>query len=192
MKLRFTAAIILFVTLLIFADTNVTQASWSSMNSGFAVTTNYHGLDVPFYEDVNATAGTDDSEVLEVEFLWKNPDDEIVWSETQGLSWITTPAVPENVPQEVKDWAEMNPGVNVGYAQSTYGDMDAPGWWTIQAIFHGPTGPKGQDQTKIKASSFFVIDEVPFGTIVVLLIPFGFLGIYAIKRKHSIPIDARA
>lgn len=36
---------------------------------------------------------------------------------------------------------------------------------------------------------FFVVDEVPFGTIVILLIPFGFLGIYAIKRKRNIPID---
>ena len=31
----------------------------------------------------------------------------------------------------------------------------------------------------------FVVDEVPLGTIAALLIPFAFLSIYAIKRKHK-------
>ena len=189
MKLRFAIFIILFVSVLIFSNTNVAQAGWNAINSGYAVTTNYHGLDVPLGEEVVATAGTTDHDVTQVEFKWLNPDEEEIHSETHELSWSSTP--PANVPQKVIDWAQNNPGVEVGYAQSTLesDSVDVIGWFTVKAIFHGPTGPKGQDHDRFKATSFFYIDEVPFGPIVILLISFGFLGLYAIKRKRYVPID---
>ena len=192
MKLRFAVFVILFASLFIFSNTNVAQAGWNAINSGYAVTTNYHGLDAPLGEEIVATAGTTDHDVTQVEFIWLDPDEEEIHSETLGLSWPPTP--PASVPQEVIDWAQNNPGVEVGYAQSTLesDSVAVIGWFTVKAIFHGPTGPKGQDHDRFKATSFFYIDEVPFGTIVILLIPFGFLGFYAIKRKRNIAIDARA
>jgi len=179
----------LFASLLIFTNTNVAQAGWNSINSGYAVTTNYHGLDVPPYEDVTATAGTTDIGVYMVEFIWTDPDGNEISRKVWG-PFSTT--VPDDAPQEVKDWDDENPGTTVYYAQDTYENVEIPGWWSVRAKFHGATLPNSQDSTRFKASSLFVVDEVPFGTIVILLIPFGFLGIYAIKRKHSIPIDARA
>jgi len=57
------------------------------------------------------------------------------------------------------------------------------GDWTVKVTFYDATGPKGQEQTKFRATSFFVIDELPLGTIVTLLIPIGFLSFVAIKKK---------
>ena len=40
-------------------------------------------------------------------------------------------------------------------------------------------------RTKFRATSFFVVDELPLGTIVTLAIPFGFLSFVAIKKKAN-------
>jgi hypothetical protein len=49
--------------------------------------------------------------------------------------------------------------------------------------FYDAAGHKCHDQTKFRATSFFVIDEVPLGTIVTLVLPLGFLSFVAIKKK---------
>ena len=90
--------------------------------------------------------------------------------EETTLVLYTTPDYPPNAPQEVKNWAANHHGIKVWYAQDSH-IPDQVGDWTVKVTFYGATGPKCQDQTKFRATSFFVIDEVPFGTIVTLLIP---------------------
>lgn len=181
-KFRFVAVVILFLSILILANTNSVQADWNAMNSGYAVTTDYHGQDVPISAPVTATAGTTNPAVT-VNFTWLRPDG------TKRSSVIVTTLSPQipttNVPQELTDY--FNDGRNsttVYFAQNAT-TADQAGWWTVKAEFIGVTGPQNKDQTKFRATSFFYIDEVPFGTIVTLLIPFGFLSIYAIKKKHN-------
>ena len=193
MKLRFTVAAILFATVLVFANTNIAQAQWPAISSGYAVTTNWHGQEVPLGESVTAWAGTTHSEVENVEFLWIAPDEETVvwdpWIEVFGP--YTTPAVPDGVPQEIIDWAEDHLGVDIWYAQNTQ-TPDVLGDWGVQALFHAGSGKiKGQDSTivAIRASSINAVPEVPFGTIAISLSMFVILGVFAIKRKRGLSLE---
>jgi len=201
MKFRFALLVVLFVSLILFANTNVAQAQWAAISSGYGVTTNVHGLIVSPTQPLTAWAGTTDHSVSTVQFQWIDPDGNSVaaWHQNVDISsatWYTTSDVPPDadLPQEIIDWADANPGVKIRYAKS---DTHIPedeydgtiiGDWTVKVYFHGAGGKiqcKDEATVAIRATSF-VIDEVPFGTIVALLIPFGFLSIYAMKKKRSI------
>lgn len=191
MKLRFAVAAILLAGLLVFASTNIAQAQWPAISSGYAVTTNWHGQDVPLGEDVFAVAGTTDIEVQKVEFIWLDPGGMVRNQNTVDVFGpYTTPSVPAGVPQEISDWAYENPGVTIWYANDTYTDPDIIGDWAVKAHFHDPTDPvkslkgKNSDTIAIRATSFNVIPEVPFGTITILLSMFGTLGAFILKRKR--------
>ena len=193
MKLRFAVATMLFATLLVFANTNIAQAQWPAISSGYAVTTNWHGEDVLIGESVTAFAGTTDSNVTQVEFRWLDPDGNPIWegdlTTVDVFGPYTTPEVPDGVPQKIIDWANDNPGVTIWYANDTR-TPDVLGDWGVQAFFFDTTDPekslrgKNSDIIAIRATSINVVPEVPFGTIVILLSMFGALGVFAIKRKH--------
>jgi len=191
MKFRFALVIVLFASLLLFANTNVAQAQWSAINSGpnhpgYAVTTDAHGEQVPEGATVTAWAGTTDDSVDEVIFTWLDPDKNPEVTDDIMVGWFEAPSVPDDVPDEIWNWAHkpQNDGILVLYFNAT-NIADKEGSWTVKAQFHDSVSASG----KFKATSLFAVDEVPLGTIVVLLIPFGFLGFYAIKRKRNLSID---
>jgi len=196
MKFRFALVIVLFASLILFANTNVAQAQWSAINSkqGCAVTTNVHGQTVAPSQEVTAWAGTINPAVKSVELTWKDPNGETAWNDWPLLIEYTTSNIPGNVPQEIKSWADaQNPVISVWLASSSHTPEDHPdpdgqiiGDWTVKAHFSstGSLQATQEDRVAIRATSL-VVDEVPFGTIVILLIPFGFLSVYAIKRKHN-------
>jgi len=190
MKLRFAVAAILFTILLILASANIAQAQWPALASGYAVTTNWHGKDVPIGQSVTAWAGTTDSAVKTVEFKWLDPSGNVVIIPPPRVSVFgpyTTPNHPSNVPQEIVDWSNKYPGVTVWYANNTQ-TLNILGDWGVQAIFHDSgkiMKGKNSDIVRIRATSFNVVPEVPFGTIVILLSMFGALGIFAVKRKQG-------
>lgn len=195
MKIGLFTAVLLFMIMTI-AALNIAYANqvggWSPIKeTGYAVTSNWFGIDVPLYENVVATAGTTDPDVIKVEFIWHDPGDNPVWDENVTVSGpLTAPDVPPNVPDEVVTWATGNPGVKYWYAQSTH-SPDVLGDWGVQAIFHNATKPKGNSQVNIviRSTSINVIPEVPLGTIGVIIAMFGAFGLFAIrKRKISIPI----
>ena len=107
---------------------------------------------------------------------------------SQKTNWAialhVTPNCPTDSPPEIIDWALDNPNTDVWYATDTHTPTQV-GDWTVKVTFYDATGSKCQDQTKFKATSFFVVDEVPLGTIVTLAIPFGFLSFVAIKKKRT-------
>ena len=182
MKLRFIVSVSLLTILLIISTVNTVQASWNAINSGQgAVTTNFHGINVPIGETVVATAGTTNNQINEVTFHWVDPYGNWVRNETTALS-LGIPL--QDIPTEVSDWAEDNDGTPVWCAQDSY-DPDSVGDWTVKITLHYITGEECEEETKFKATSFFVVDEVPLGTIVTLAIPFGFLGFVAIKKKRT-------
>ena len=197
MKLRFAITAILLGSLLAFASINTAQAQWPAISSGYAVTTNWHGEDVPIGESVTAVAGTTDSEVEEVEFRWLDPDGNPVWegdlTTVPVFGPYTTPNVPPGVisagVQKIIDWAYDNPGVTIWYANDTK-TPDVLGDWGVQAFFIDGSNPdkslrgKNSDIIAIRATSLNVVPEVPFGTIAILLSMFGALGVFAMKRKH--------
>lgn len=66
------------------------------------------------------------------------------------------------------------------------------GDWGVQALFLGPDGklqgPNPYPIVKIRAISYHVVPEVPFGTAITILCMLGALGVVAIaKRKTAIP-----
>jgi hypothetical protein len=75
-------ALILIALIVLISSTftmvvNATTPNEGSLSSGYAVTSNWHGTDVPFGAQVIVTAMTTNSRVDEVRFIWKNPTDKV-------------------------------------------------------------------------------------------------------------------
>jgi len=160
-KVYLFALLVLGLTVLACID--IAKAQWSAINSGYAVTTNWHKIDVPLGQTVVATAGTTDSDVTHVEFIWRDSSNSIVWDENITISGpLTTPVVPPDVPQEVIKWAQDNSNTEYWYAQSRH-IPNATGKWSVQAIFHNVTKPKGKSSVnfEIRSASFNVIPDAP-------------------------------
>lgn len=163
--------IILILLVIFLAAAGVVKAQWSAINSGYAVTTNYHGIEVPPGTLVTATAGTTDTNVKNVTFLWKSPD--------------KTVAYEEDVP--VTSNGSTYEGKPIYYAQSSY-RPDVLGDWGVQALFIGEGGTQKanhDDVVKIRATSFNTIPDLPVvgtaGALVSML--FG-LGLFLHKKKQ--------
>lgn len=169
MRLRFAVVILLIVSVLFIANTNVAQAGWNSINSGYAVTTDWHGEEVPIGTTVKATAGTTNDNVYKIEIYW--------YDQNQALMHISV-----IYPQ----WGTVY-GTYCKYANATY-TPDTVGDWTVQAIFRAPGGHiRGADEdiVAIRASSFFEVPEVPFGTIAIVLGMIGALGVSRLRTKKE-------
>jgi len=178
--------------ILFLANANIAQAQWPAMSSGYAVTTNWHGIDVPIGEDILAIAGTTDDAVDNVTFKWLDPGGTVRREFDVDISiGYETPIVPSGVPQDIADWADNNQGIIVYYAQDTYEDPDMIGDWAVQAYFNDEDDPiktlrgKNSDIIAIRATSFNVVPEVPFGTIVISLSMFGTLSAFILKKRHN-------
>lgn len=144
----------------------------TAINSGYAVTTDWHGEMVPFGEPVTAWAGTTNLNVEEVKFRWLFPN---------GSEFLIVP-VTSYVDEE---WN----GLTVREFNNTQ-TLNVIGDWGVQGVFYDDEGqgqgpiPAQPYPVGIRARSFFHIPEVYLGTIVTLLAMFGALGIIAIKKKR--------
>jgi len=195
MKLQLSVAIVFLVSVALFASVNVAQAQWPAITNGYAVTTNWHGSDIPFGQSVVVTAGTTDSQVKRVEFVWHYPNGSVAFDENVTVSGpLVTPAHPPDVPEELVDWANQHDGsdpiypkITYWYAQSTY-MPNVLGDWGVQALFRDSGNiRKGQGNQiiKIRATSFNAVPEMQFGTIAILVSMFGALGVFALKKKRT-------
>lgn len=196
MKLPYAIVAALLTSFLLLAGVNLADAQWEALGSGFAVTTNYHGIDVPLGQPVTATAGwapalapeqLREIVVHEVEFVWHYPDGTVAMSATVPVSGpIVAPGVPPApIPPEISKWAQDNPGITYWYAQNAQ-IPTAAGDWGVQAIFHDTVRicGKNSDTVRIRSTSFNMVPEVPFGTAAILLSWIGILGIFAVRKKH--------
>lgn len=141
----------------------------SSLNSGYGVTTDWHGELVLAGSPINATAYTTDLNVTKVEFIWKDPDENVIW----------------DVNVTVQPDGQYN-GDDVLWANNSQTIYEPLGDWGIQAFFYDEWGHiRGQDSdiVAIRATSFEAVPEVPFGTIATILAFFGALATYVVKSK---------
>lgn len=153
---------------------NTVYAPEESLGSGYAVTSNWHGIDVPPGSNVIVTAMTTDNTVYQVTFLWKNPAGHTVAAWTEVVT----------VYQDGSTYGSMP----ISYAQSANSPVD-PGDWGVQALFQSPDGTTKQqidEVIAIRATSFFVIPEIPIigtaGAAIAMLLG---LGLFATRRKKQ-------
>ena len=170
-KVYATVAILLAGIFL--AAISVANAQWSAISSGYAITTDYHGIDVPLGALVTATAGTTDANVTSVTFLWHYPDNETVAYEVNTQVWSN---------------GSTYDGKLIYYANSSY-IPDVLGDWGVQALFIGEGGTKKanhNDVIRIRSTSLNTIPDVPIvgtaGAIVAMLLG---LGLFLHKRKRQ-------
>jgi len=185
---RLVALVVLFMFLFIaLILVNFSYAQWSAISSGYAVTTNWHGEEVPLGESVTAWAGTNNSDVYQVRFLWKNSTGHVVFNETDtSLVNYTTPNVPPGAPDEIVKWANDHPGYEIWYANNTQ-IPNSIGNWSVQVFFYAPGGHlkgKCSDIVRIRATSFEVIPLVPFlGTAGVTATALFSLGLKKLRQR---------
>jgi hypothetical protein len=145
-------------------------AQVQALSTGYAITSNYHGIDVPLGSSVVVTAMTTDQSVYQVTFLWKDPTGQTADKEE------VTPLFTNGT---------MCNGKEIHYAISE-NTVNTIGDWGVQALFQGPDGTTKEGITevvKIRATSFNVIPEVPvIGTVGASIAML--LGLtYKMKRK---------
>ena len=158
MRIKFATIFIILLMLLIACA----NAGWTALNSGYAVTTDYHGIDVPIGTMVTATAGTTDSSILNVTFVWKLPNETVAFEDVDVAVWSNGTKYPDEN------------GSLVFYAQSSFMPTII-GEWGLQAFFKGLGGHlrgNGTDIIAIRATSGDVIPEISIvgaaGTIVAI------------------------
>jgi len=128
-------------------------------DSGYTVTSNYHGIDVPLGATVIVTATTTDTTITDVVFIWRNAEGIEQWRETVQVIG--------------------------GQAQSS-GQPDSLGDWGVQALFIGPDGTTKEnveEVVSIKATSFFVVPEYALGGLLAIGACFGAFVLF--KKRDS-------
>lgn len=154
------------------------NAPWSTIGTGFAITSNVHGIDIPPATAVTVTAGTLDSRVTHVTFRWHMPNDTVARQ-------VIVPVFTNGTTDQ---WNNGTVAL-VRFAIDTY-SASVLGDWGVQAFFQDSVGTARaglEDVIKIRATSFNVIPEVPFGTLMILIGMFGALGVLSVRRKKQEP-----
>ena len=175
-------AVVISVTLLPFAN-----AQWSAIKSGYAITTNWHGQDVPVGTSVTAWAGTTNENVYQIRFLWLDPNGTLRYDiNVTDIVNYTTPDYPPGAPEEIIEWAEDNPNITIWYANNTQ-TPNSVGDWTVKAWFYSPEGHlMNSTVTKIRATSFNTVPYTPIGTTIIAVTMIAALTTF-ITRKRKIP-----
>ena len=174
-KSRLMPLMLALLSIGIFAPISVVYAPWQTLGTGYAITTNYHGIDVFPGTAVTATAGTLDPDVVKVTFRWHMPNETVRWE-------VTKPVAPNGTKGEWNNGTEAL----IYYANDTQ-ILDVLGDWGVQAFFRDEKGTDKANLTnviKIRAESFNVIPVVPLGTIAVTISMLAALGIFALKKKR--------
>lgn len=175
MKHKITTTIILAASFLVFV--NIVYAPWSTLGTGYAITSDHHGIDVFPGTPITVTAGTLDPTIVQVTFKWHMPNGTDRWAVTVPVSSNGTTG----------EWNDGTVAL-ILVAQSTQ-VPDVIGDWGVQAFFQDSTGREKaglDDVVKIKATSFNVVPEIPLigtaGSILAMLLGLRF---YIIKKKHK-------
>ena len=161
LQLRFShlQVSISFVALLILSlafGSCVQAGSWNALASGYAVTTDWRGVDVPIGTPTIATAGTTDETVGlngNVVFLWHfEPNDTVLFTS------VIKPLEPNGTTYYDNNKKE---NLLVYYADDLQ-VLTVEGDWGVQALFYDAEGKLMGDSgiIKIRATSIVVVPEV--------------------------------
>ncbi len=164
MKLKKFVPVLVIMLLAVFAATTLVSAT----PKNYAVTSNYHGIDVPLGTNVVVTATTTDSTVYQVTFLWHDANGIVQFTDVVAVSG--------------------------GQAQSTE-QPNSLGDWGVQALFQSPSGTTKEGvnyvtDTKatsfcVKATSVLVLPEYPVIGAAGAMVAMGLA--FAVKLKIKKP-----
>lgn len=156
----------------------ITKGSFNALDSGYAITRwPWNGGDILPGDSVTVRAGTTEPphpEATYVVFRWNQPD---------GNHW-------DSPPQALTESADTWDGKPIWDAYDTQ-ELYMIGDWGVQALFCNEEGklqgPNPYPIVQIRAISYHIIPEVPFGTIATVLSMLGAFGVFAIvKRRRAI------
>ena len=180
-SISLTTSLILFLAF----GSCVRAESWNALASGYAATTDCHGVDVPLGTPTVATAGTTDETVGldgHVVFLWRfEPNDTAIFTsvikllESNGTTYYD---------------ANRKEHLTVYYADDTQ-VLTVEGDWGVQAFFYDTEGQLRGDSgiIKIRATSVVIVPEV----LSPLLVAAALSGLSALWLKvHRWPHQKRA
>jgi len=179
---------ILVICIISMAAVSPVQAPLSSLSSGFAVTTDYHERHIDEIlpgTPVTAMAAfivqSEDPLTPAVEWI------QFIWRASDTMERDHR----EDPPFYTGTWTDKQGITHTIYYLNDTFTPTTPGPWGIQAIFRGEGGTiMGQDTAdpafSIKAISFAVVPEVPFGTIAIIVAMFGALGLFTIRKRRTL------
>lgn len=175
MKQKITIIILLLASIPLLV--NIVYAPWSTLGTGYAITSNYHGVDVLPGTPVTVTAGTLDPNVVQITFRWHMPNGSDRWE-------TVVPVAPNGTT------GEWNNGTvaPILYAQDTK-VPDVLGDWGVQAFFQDSTGREKaglDDVLSIKATSFNSVPVIPLiGTAGSITAMLAGLGFFTLRKKRK-------
>jgi hypothetical protein len=160
-------------------------ASWSTLGTGYAVTSNINGTPVAG-NPVTIIAGTLDSTVKVVTFRWLAPPN-------GSGDCLLDETVPVYTNGTIGQW-NNGTQAEIRYAQSTFKVYQ--GEWIVQVIFHSFEGEAiaeksfridviDSDLVATDTGTIFYTPELPLGTIGATVAMGAALGLFMIKKKRQ-------
>ena len=164
---------------------SLVYASWSTLGTGYAVTSNIDGTPVAG-NPVTITAGTLDPTVKAVTFRWLAPPN-------GNGDCLLDETVPVFTNGTIGHWDNATPA-EIRYAQSTYKVYQ--GEWKVQVIFHSSEGEVIAEKSfridvedsglvPTDTDTIFHVPELPIGTIGAAVAMVAALGLFTIKKKRQ-------
>ena len=169
----------LAIVLMTFFLFSVVYAPLATLSTGYAITSNYEGVDVPAGATVEITALTINQAVTQVTFRWHEPPD----GNGPVAREVTIPVVYSGEDYTLGDGTT----VPILEAVDSY-NPTVLGDWGVQAFFRDDGGStrSGLDNVfSIRARSFNTVPEIPLGTIGASAIIVGALALFAVKQRRK-------
>jgi hypothetical protein len=167
------------------------HASWSTLETGYAVTSDWKGMQTEDGTPVTITAGTLDPTVTSVTFGWLSIPD-------GGGDYVLEETVPVYTNGTIGQWKDGTPA-EIRYASSTY-VVVPEGFWAVQVFFNSEEGnpvinSEGEGNVvnqqfswigtmQSDNSTVFPAPEIPLGTIGASVAMVAALGLFMIKKKR--------
>jgi hypothetical protein len=175
---------------------SVVHASWSTLETGYAVTSNWTGMQTEEGTPVTITAGTLDSTVTSVTFRW------LAISDGNG-NYPLEETVPVYTNGTIGQWKDGTPA-EIKYADSNH--VVTQGFWIVQVVFSNSEGdssmvlgnPEGENNIVTQKclwidsmamqsnyNPVFQVPEIPLGTIGASVAMAAALGLFLIKKQRQ-------
>ena len=167
--------------LLMFVIANVAYASSTTLETGFAVTSDISGPSSEKGIPVTITAETLDPYVEFISIIWYGPPEVNGEVYHQDMPTVYT--------NGTIGYYSDGTAAEVKYAQSTYAPS-VHGEWNVKVIFHNAKGGSNVVDFSLPLDihhnfPVFVVPEIPFGTIGVVAAMGLSLGLFMMKKRRT-------